>query len=342
MSVRGAQALLIAVIATRATALLFSKLLLASIGPFTLLGVRFLLAFALLVVVFHKQLARMNKRLFVYGLALGSAFFVVMALEMFALRITLSSHVAFLENAAIVLVPVCEAVLLHRAPSFRMALGAAAALFGVGLICLGGSGGALTAGDAIVLAAAGFYTAVIMMCARMSRNEDAIALGVLQVGWIGVLGALCSFAFETPVLPQTVQQWGSLAVLVVACTGFGFTLQPMAQKHLSSERASLTLAVDPLVATVLGIVVLGEQVGIAGYAGMALVLASIVASCLPEGRPNDESEGADVRLHVRFVRPRRARGRAMRAVTSRILRRAWCGYCRRRSPTSNRRNARVP
>lgn len=282
MTMRSAQILLIAVITTRATALLFSKILLLDLGPFALLGVRFLLAFALLALIFHKRLARMNRRTFLYGLALGGGFFVVMSLEMFSLRLTASSHVAFLENSAVVFVPLAEAVIARKAPSAKICAGAGAAFLGIGLICLGGSSMTLNSGDLLSLLSACFYTAVIMMCARMSREEDAIALGVLQVGWIGVFGAVGALVFQEPVAVTTAQQWGCLAVLVIACTGFGFTLQPLAQRHLSSEQASLTLAVDPLVASVLGIVVLGEQVGTAGYLGMGLILAAIVASCMPE------------------------------------------------------------
>lgn len=286
MSVRNAQILLIAVISTRATALMFSKLLLIDNGPFALLGVRFLLAFALLALMFHKRIAHMSRRAFLYGLALGVGFFIVMALEMFSLRLTDTNHVAFLENTAIVFVPIVEAVLARRLPSAKVAIGAGAALMGIGLICLGG--GTLTAinlGDVLALISACFYTAVIVMCARLSREEDAIVLGVLQIGWIGAFGMGFGVALQEPVVLSTAQQWDSLAVLVIACTGFGFTLQPMAQRYLSAEQASLALAVDPLVASMLGITVLGEQVGVAGYLGMALILAAIVASCLPERRP---------------------------------------------------------
>lgn len=281
MSVRSAQALLIAVISTRATALMFSKMLLVDVGPLALLGIRFLLAFGLLALIFHRRLARMNRRLFAYGLALGAGMFVVMALEMYSLRLTATSHVAFLENTAIVFVPLCEAVLARRLPQAKVALGAGAALCGIGLICLGGATAALNLGDALALLAALFYTAVIMMCTRMSRKEDALALGVMQVGWIGAFGMAGGLALGEPMVIASAPQWASLAVLVIACTGFGFTLQPLAQKYLSSEQTSLTIAVDPLVASMLGIVVLGEQVGTAGYLGMALILAAIVASCLP-------------------------------------------------------------
>lgn len=85
MTARSAQILLIAVITTRATALLFSKMLLLGLGPFALLGVRFLLAFALLVLIFHRKLAHMSRRAFFYGLALGAGFFVVMALILLAI-----------------------------------------------------------------------------------------------------------------------------------------------------------------------------------------------------------------------------------------------------------------
>lgn len=301
MTERQAQVLLVAVVTTRATALLFSKALLADMGPFALLGVRFLMAFALLVIVLHRRLPRPSMRLNLYGLALGAGFFAVMSLEAFSLRLTDTSHVAFLENAAIVLVPLGEAIVGRRLPSARSAIGAGAAMAGIGLITLGGGTGGIGFGDLLALGAALFYAAVIMMCSRMSRSEDALALGVLQVGWIGVLGMVAAAVSGESVILEGARQWGRLAFLVVACTGFGFTLQPLAQRHLSAERASLTLAVDPLVASVLGVTVLGERVGVLGILGMAFVLGAIVQSCLSEGR--------GIRPEGRRVRPMLARPR---------------------------------
>lgn len=65
------------------------------------------------------------------------------------------------------------------------------------------------------------------------------------------------------------------AALVIVCTGFGFTLQPLAQKHLSADTAGLICALSPLVATLMGWMFLGEPLTLLRLAGMAAVMASL-------------------------------------------------------------------
>ena len=81
---------------------------------------------------------------------------------------------------------------------------------------------------------------------------------------------------ETPQLPQSGSQWLMLAMLIIVCTGFGFTLQPMAQSHVSAARAGLFCAVSPAIAAILGVTVLGEPFGTLDVLGLVLILASIV------------------------------------------------------------------
>ena len=81
---------------------------------------------------------------------------------------------------------------------------------------------------------------------------------------------------ETPQLPQSGSQWLMLAMLIIVCTGFGFTLQPMAQSHVSTARAGLFCAVSPAIAALLGVTVLGEPFGTLDVLGLVLILASIV------------------------------------------------------------------
>lgn len=81
---------------------------------------------------------------------------------------------------------------------------------------------------------------------------------------------------ETPQLPQSGSQWLMLAMLIIVCTGFGFTLQPMAQSHVSAARAGLFCAVSPAIAALLGVTVLGEPFGTLDVLGLVLILASII------------------------------------------------------------------
>ena len=278
MTTRNASILFAAVIGVRATAFLFSKLLLVDMGPFMLMGVRFLLAFALLAVVFRKNLRGMSRQTLTRGLLLGALYFVVMSFELVSLTMAASSTVAFLENTAIVFVPLFEAALARRAPTFKALACTVVVMVGVGLLTLGDGFGTFGLGELLALLAGIFYAVTIIATARVSKEGEATALGVLQVGFIGLFGLVAGLAFETPVLPQTELAWVYLAILVVLCTCFGFAFQPIAQKGISAQRAALLLAVSPLIAAVLGIVVLAEPFGPGTFAGMALILGGILAS----------------------------------------------------------------
>jgi drug/metabolite transporter (DMT)-like permease len=62
------------------------------------------------------------------------------------------------------------------------------------------------------------------------------------------------------------------------CSGFGFTLQPVAQAGTTAERAGMFCALNPLVACVLGVVFLHEHIGAQGLVGAALILTGILLS----------------------------------------------------------------
>jgi drug/metabolite transporter (DMT)-like permease len=282
MSTRQAELLLAAVISARATSLLFSKILVGSLEPFNVLAVRFLIASAMLALVFRKDLAAMKPRTLLRGAAIGAAFFATMAFETHALKCASTSTVSFLENMAVCYVPLASAMLARKLPEPAVGVGCLVAAAGVGLLTLGGQTGVdTTLGVVLGLGSGVCYTAAIMLTARLSRKDDPIQLGIAQIFSIGLFALVFSVAFETPALPSTPIQWGCIAALVIVCTGFGFTLQPLAQKHLSADVAGLFCALSPLVATLLGWAFLGEQLTAARSAGMALIVVSMLIASIP-------------------------------------------------------------
>lgn len=117
MTVRQAEMLLAAIIAARATSFMFSKILVGTMAPFNILAVRFLIAAGLLIVLFHRRLLKLDRRTLGCGAAMGGVFFASMALEMHALTGASSSTVSFLENTAIVLVPMAAGRAAIRCPA---------------------------------------------------------------------------------------------------------------------------------------------------------------------------------------------------------------------------------
>ena len=71
-------------------------------------------------------------------------------------------------------------------------------------------------------------------------------------------------------------------MLAVVCTGFGFTLQPVAQSGTTAERAGMFCALNPMVAATLGILFLGESFAAQSMIGGVLILARILLAELPE------------------------------------------------------------
>lgn len=277
MSEQQAEKLLATLILARSFSYLMSKFVLGELDTFNLLALRFLLAFAVLLVVLRKHCRRVNRQVLFHGAVIGTTFFLTLSAELTALHSAPSTTVSFLENCSIVLVPLMAAALRRRFPGKGTLGSAALAVFGVALLTQGHSGGmSISAGECTALLAAFFYADTILLTSRFAKDDDPLALGLVQVGTVGVLSLTVSLLTETPHLPTSLGGWGGVVMLALVCTGFGLTLQPMAQSHISAEKAGLFCALSPVSAAVLGGVFLREDLGPVGLLGAALVLCSIL------------------------------------------------------------------
>ena len=179
-----AELLLAAVIIARSTSYVLTKVGFQDMGKFTLLAVRFLLAFAFLAVLFWRRLLQIDRRTLLSGLAMGGIYFCVMTAELTALKTVETSTVSFVTNTAVVIVPLVQAVLSRRWPEHRVLLGALACLLGVALLTLR-NGLALTPGVGYCILEAFLYSAAILMTDRLTHAGAAPLLsGVVQVGFL--------------------------------------------------------------------------------------------------------------------------------------------------------------
>lgn len=305
LSVRSAALLMAGLTIARGSSFLMSKALLDSMQPLCLLGLRFLLAFLILFLLFWRKVAgvvRENPKILRAALLLGGTYFLCMAAELIGLQYTTAGTCSFLENSAVVMVPLMEAVLLRRLPRPLIIASTAITFIGIGLIVLPGTaaagrqaafslggGSPVGIGELLCFTAALLYAAAIIITDRLSKKYEPMTLGILYVGIMGMMGLLASFIFETPHLPQTGGQWLALIALAVLCTAFGFTMQPVAQKPLSSEATGIICALNPLTTAVLGWLLLGEALGASGMAGAVLILCGIAGPNLRPGPTSSRS-----------------------------------------------------
>ena len=276
MKTRNAEILLAAVIIARSTSFMMSKAGLDAIEPMNMMAIRFTIAFIIMAVIFGRRLTHINTRTFISGLLVGVAYLAVMVAEMMGLNYTDSSRIAFLENAAIVYVPLMEASLTRHLPAPRGLLCSFMAITGVGFLSLSGGLTGFGIGEALGVLSGILYGIAIIVTDRFTEGTDGLLVGIIEIGTMALGAWIISFAIETPVLPDDPVCWALILALATVCTCFGWTLQPLAQKYVSTERTSMFLAFSPLSAALLGVIFLHESLGAGGIAGGALIMIGIL------------------------------------------------------------------
>ena len=269
--------MLILVFAARGTSFLFSKTLMNSIPPMNILAVRFLMSFIILAIVFHGKMRSCFRESLRGGVILGVLYTVCMVLEMYGLRLIDTGVCSLIENMAIVLVPIYAAVLTRTMPRKKTMLCAFLAVAGVGFLSLAqsrtGSGGF---GIFLAVMAALTYGACIMATEYVSRDADPITIGILQLGVMGILSLILSLVLEDFRMPENVEQWSMLLMLVLVCSCFGFAFQPVGQKYVPAETAAVFTVVNPLTTSVMGILIAGELLTPAKTTGYILIFGALL------------------------------------------------------------------
>lgn len=272
--------LLAGVILARSTSFVLSKSAMNSLTPFNLLAVRFLTAFLFLALIFGKKLIHIQKTELKYGFLLGMLFTVMMGCELTGLRATDSATTSFIENSAMIFVPILQFVFMKKKLKGAEGLRIALAVSGIAFLTLGASGGLLRSGCVYLLGSAIFYASAILVTNIASRKGDPLMIGITQVFTIGFLSLIMSFILEQPRLPQTGSEWSMVLGLAIICSGFGFTLQPVAQRGTTAERAGMMCALSPLSASLQGVILLHDQMSPYKLAGCLMILLSLLVPVL--------------------------------------------------------------
>lgn len=272
-----AELLLMGVILLRSMSYALSKISLTEIGPFELLAIRFSIAFIVLSCIFYKRLLSMSKETIRASLLLGTALFCCMGSELVSLETVPSSTVAFLENSSIIWVLLLLGIVERKLPSKKTLAATLGVIIGVGLLTLKGASMSLSLGEAIGIVASICYAVWIIWTSRFASHLDPIALGITQFGVLAVYSSSFMVATETPILPTSLATWESIVGLTIVCTIFGFTCQPVVQRYVSPDKASLFTTINPVVAAILGVLFLNEFFSTFKLLGSACILFSLLA-----------------------------------------------------------------
>ena len=251
----------------------------------TFLAYRFLVAAALVAVIFRRALRRLSPAGVRAGVLMGVFLTAGYVLQTFGLQHTSASNSGFLTGLFTPATPLL-AWLILRSPLSREAAGAAL-LATAGVALLSGVGGDVHwLGDGLSVGCAIAFSLHILATDAGVRGHDVGALLAVQ---LGVTGAACLVAAAIGgqvEAPAGGDVWAALAVTSILASAGGFFAQSYAQRHASPARTALILACEPAFAGLFGWLLAGDRLDALGWTGALLILAAIVmVDLVPRLRP---------------------------------------------------------
>ena len=247
--------------------------------PLTLNAFRFITAFLVLGFVFRKNLRRVSLVTVKYSILVGLSLVIVYTSLTYGVMYTSVSNAGFIGALSVVTTPILEFIVYRKKPEKKFGVSMVLCLVGLALMTLSETLKPAF-GDVICLFAAVFYSVDLMITERAVADErvDPLALGVCDLAVVGVVISvlMLSVFLETPALPGTAKVWAASLFLGIVCSGVCLVIQSVFQRHTTASRASLIFTLEPVFSAIFAFFLLGERIGVRGYLGAALMLASLV------------------------------------------------------------------
>jgi drug/metabolite transporter (DMT)-like permease len=257
------------------TSYIFMKLCADTISPFTVVALRFGIAFIVMMLIFYKKIIHVNAKTLKCSAIVGGLLCGIFIALMYGMKTTTASSAGFLTSITVILVPILQIFITKKLPSKKVILGVMIVSFGLALLTIIDD---LTfaIGSLYCLVAAFLYAVHIIVTNAFIRGVDALQLGIYQLGFACLYATIGKFIFETSSLPHEVIDWFAILGLALICSAYGFVMQPIAQKYTTPESTGFLFSLEPIFSAIFAFIFLQENMGLQGYFGALVILAGVL------------------------------------------------------------------
>jgi drug/metabolite transporter (DMT)-like permease len=261
----------------------FGKIALAEMSFAHMVLYRFLFGIVLLVPLLVTHPPKLNRK--EWGLLLVASFLgvpVQFLLQFYALSITTVSHAALMVGTMPVILAVGAAAFAHERMDRVGWAALAGSTCGAGLIALGGgmhpAGGASLMGDLLVVVSLAIALFWILLNKQLMERHSHVVVTVYGL-FLGTAMLMVWVPIQygmPPVAGVSLKAWLALAASGVLCTASTTLLWNWGMTQVPASQAGVLLNMEPLMGSLLGVLVLGERLGPSAWVGGGLILASAV------------------------------------------------------------------
>lgn len=267
----------------------FGKIALAEMGVGAMVLYRFLFAALGLVPLLLMERPRLSRR--EWGALLGASFLGVplqFLLQFKGLSLTTVSHASLMVGTMPVIIALGAVLFaqerLHTVGWAALAVstcGAALIAFGAGPARRGSQGPTL-AGDVLVVASliiALFWILINQHLVKRHKPAVVTAYGLLAGTLMLLLYVPVAYGLP-PVHGVSGKAWAALAASGVLCTASTTLLWNWGLTQVPASQAGVLLNIEPLIGSLLGVLLLQERLGPTAYVGGSLILTAALTLTL--------------------------------------------------------------
>ena len=255
---------------------------------FSLLAVRYMIAFAVLILLFGKRVRQNLHAVPVKDWLLPSVCIgLTYILNNLALKLTAATSVAFLRSLSTVITPLMAFILFRDSFDRRHIVIHLAVVVGLYLLCGYGGLNGFGVGEALTLTAACFMAGALVFGSRSLKKIDPITLTTVQAGMSALLALFASMLFDGGVRigQATPKVWAIILYLALACTLTGYLLQNLALEKIPARAVSLIQCTCPVMTAVFSFLLLGERLAAVGMIGAVIILFCVAGESVFSSKP---------------------------------------------------------
>ena len=258
------------------------KDIIEEIPSFAYLTIRFALAFLILSVVYRKHFRKMSRKTIGRGFIIALMLFLGMSFQITGLKYTTASNSALIMGFNVILVPVISGLFLKKKPEISSIAGVLMAGCGI-FILSGGINLKFNIGDVLTLICAVGFAMQIIFVDMFANEENAIGLGVLQIGFTALLSA--GMWLKEGIEPFAISRELVITLVITSILGtaLAYVGQVIVQRFTSPTHTALIFTAEPVFGLIAALFIpdsngVTETLTMRTVFGCILVLLGMLAS----------------------------------------------------------------
>ena len=260
------------------------KLGMQEISPVLLIVIRFALASVFFLLFFSKQIFPIRTPAIIKGSILGFFLFLGFVFQNIGMVYTTASKSAFITSMMVVFVPLLQFIVERRSPNLGNILGVVIVTGGLWFLTQP-TGATFNIGDALTVGCAIIFAVYIVYLDVVSQEMTTGQLTFLQMASNTVFSFIAMTLFENVMFTVSATSLLALGYLTVFATIASVWVQTRFQKDTTPTRAVIIFTIEPVIASVIAHLVLGEELGSLGILGGGLIIGGVLVSQLSDVIP---------------------------------------------------------